>query len=275
MDCDNNNQETTLTKNPDGKFGGFFYDQQLKRYALQFNAIFAGLQVSVGKSGNKESRLIPVPIIYGSMDRVAAAMVTGHTQNKHIRLPMMSSNITGFGVANDRMKGTGTISREVFVPLGGMLPEDARVIRKRMAVPYDLSFDLHIYASNKDQQFQMLEQLLVLFDPILQIQTSDAHFDATKIATVELLDIMTEENYPPGVDSRSIITTLRFKVDAYLTIPATVKSDVVNRIYARVSAVSGDGIGTIQSDGRDNGDIPALYDQLEIDPIELSTAFID
>ncbi len=255
--------------------GNYFYDEQFKRYALQFNAIFSGLHVEVGKSGDKEERLIQVPIIYGSMDRVAAAAATGHTQNKHLRLPMMSSNLINFDIANDRMKGTGATKREVFVPAGGLLPEDAKVVRTRMAVPYDLTFDLSIYTSNKDQQFQVLEQILVLFDPILQIQTSDAHLDPTKISTVEIISINPEETFPPGTESRMIVTTIQFKIDAYITIPATVKRDVVQQIYARVSAVSGGGIGTVHSDGSQNGDIPALYDAIDVEKILLSTAFID
>lgn len=259
----------------EGRMGDFFYEEQLKRYALQFNAIFSGMYVKTGKTDKRDEALIPVPIIYGSMDRVAAAAVTGHTQNKHIRLPMMSSNIVSFDIANDRMKGTGTINREVYTPLGGMLPDDSRVVRKRMPVPYDLTIDLHVYTSNKDQQFQIMEQIMVLFDPILQIQTSDGHIDWSKICTVQLLSINPEENFPPGTESRQIVTTIQFKVDAYFGIPAEVRDDVVRKVLARVSAVSGGGIGTVRSDGRDNRDIPGVYDSLDIDPIELSTAYID
>jgi len=257
------------------KMGNFFYDQQFKRYALQFNAIFSGLQVQVGKSADKNERLIPVPVIYGSMDRVAAAAATGHTQNKHLRLPMMSSNLVNFDIANDRMKGTGNTRREVYVPVGGVLPNDAIVVRTRMAVPYDLTFGLSIYTGNKDQQFQILAPILVLFDPILQIQTSDAQLDPTKISTVEIISINPEESYPSGTESRMIITTIQFKIDAYITIPSTVKTDVVQQIYARVSAVSGSGVGTVISDGSQNGDIPALYDELGIEPLLIASAVID
>lgn len=254
--------------------GEFFYEEQLKRYALQFNAIFSGMVVQTGKTDKRDQAFLDVPIVYASMDRVAAAAATGHTQNKHIRLPMMSSNITGFDIATDRMKGTGSIDRQVFVPLGGVLPDDARVVRRRMAVPYDLTFDLHIYASNKDQQFQILEQIMPLFDPVLQIQTSESHLDTAKIVTVQLMSINNEENFPPGTESRQILTSIQFKVDAYITIPATVKNDVVRQVFARVSAISDGGIGTIVS-SVNNPDIPTIYDDLGIEPILMSTAYID
>jgi hypothetical protein len=247
------------------RIGSFYYDEQIKRYAAQFNAIFTGLQVQVGKSETKDIRLIPVPIVHGSMDRVAAAAAQGHTQNKHIRLPMLSSNISGFNIANDRMKGTGITRREVYTPLGD-LPENSKVVRNRMAVPYDLTFDLYIYASNKDQQFQILEQILVMFDPVLQIQTSTSQLDPSKIATVELMTISNDDNFLPGADSRTILSSIQFKVDAYLTIPATVKNDIVNKVIARVAAIDEPGIGTIFSSGKDNGSIPQIFDDLNIQP---------
>ena len=248
---------------------GYYYDNQLKKYLLQFNAIFQDMQVSVGKNEIKEERLIPVPIVVGSMDRVAAAAATGHTQNKHIRLPMMSSNMSSFEIARDRFKGVGIESRDVYVPLGGSLPDDAQVVRQRMAIPYRLTVDLHVYTSNKDQQFQIMEQIMMLFDPSLQIQTSDAHLDPGRITTVELISISSEDNFPPGTESRNSMITFTFTVDAYIQVPATVKQDYVKKVIARVSAVDGGDIGTIHSDGRGNSAIPGIYDQRAIEGIIL------
>lgn len=248
---------------------GFYYDNQLKKYLLQFNAIFQDMQVSVGKNETRDERLIPVPIVVGSMDRVAAAAATGHTQNKHIRLPMMSSNMSSFEIARDRFKGIGIESRDVYVPLGGSLPDDAQVVRQRMAIPYRLTVDLHIYTSNKDQQFQIMEQIMMLFDPSLQIQTSDGHLDPGRITTVELISISSEDNFPPGTESRNSMITFTFTVDAYIQVPATVKQDYVKKVIARVSAVDGGDIGTIHSDGRGNSAIPGIYDQMDIEGVIL------
>ncbi len=247
----------------------FYYDNQIKKYLLQFNAIFQDMKVMVGANATRQARTIPVPIIVGSMDRVAAAAATGHTQNKHVRLPMMSSNISSFEIARDRFKGIGIESRNVYVPLGGSLPDDAQVVRQRMAIPYRLTVDLMIYTSNKDQQFQIMEQIMMLFDPSLQIQTSDAHLDPGRITTVELVSISSEDNFPPGVESRNSMITFTFTVDAYIQVPATVKQDYVKRVIARVSAVDGGDIGTIHSDGRGNSAIPGLYEQDDIEEIIL------
>jgi hypothetical protein len=91
--------------------------------------------------------------------------------------------------------------------------------------------------------FQILEQILVLFDPSLQIQTSDGVFDWAKITTVELKDITFEENYPAGADRRMIVTTLSFEMPVYIAAPARLKKDVVQDIYVRIGAVSTFGSG--------------------------------
>jgi len=236
--------------------GTYYYAAQFKHYALQFNAIFAGLQVAVGKNATRDVGLITVPIINASMDRVAAAAATGHTQNKHIRVPVMASNLSNFELARDRMKGTGSITREVYTPLGGSIEQDGVVIRRRMPVPYDLTFDLLIYTSNKDQQFQIMEQILMIFDPLLQIQISDAPFDWSKMVTVELISISPEENFPGGTDSRMIVTTLQFKVDAYLSIPADVKDDIVKSIRMRIGAITGE---------QSSSDIVSTFDSQSIE----------
>lgn len=255
--------------------GNYYYDKQIKRYMLQFNAIFQDMMVSVGKNETEDERFIPVPIVIGSMDRVAAAAATGHTQNKPIRLPMMSSNIAGFELARDRFKGVGMESRDVFVPLGGDPTMDGKVVRQRQAIPYRFTMDLMLYTSNKDQQFQIMEQIMMLFDPSLQIQTSDGFMDPTRLTTVELTTVSSEDNFPPGTESRNSMLTFTFTVDAFISIPGTVKDDYVKRIIARVSAVDGGDIGTIHSDGSGNADIGPYYDQMDIEKTLLADVDID
>jgi hypothetical protein len=47
----------------------FFYYGQLRNYIVQFMTVFSELTVMVGKTGDLESRLINVPVVYGSKDK--------------------------------------------------------------------------------------------------------------------------------------------------------------------------------------------------------------
>jgi hypothetical protein len=221
------------------KRDGYYYDQQITNYVLQFMAIFSGLQVQIGKWRDESEQLISVPIHYGDQDRVVASILADNTQNKPIRLPIMSAYMQGFELGRDRMHGTGIERRNTYVPVGGLIPDDLKVIHQRQPTPYDMTMELTIWVSNSDQHFQILEQIMPLFDPQLNIQTSDAVFDMARLTSVELKSgPMMDNNYPSGQDRRVIKSTMTFNVPIYISTPAEVKKDVVNRIFMRIGAVS-------------------------------------
>ena len=217
---------------------GYWYDQQIKRWTCQFMAIFSGLQVQVGKWNTEDEKLITVPVYFGSPDRVVAALLAENTQNKPLRLPAMAAQIASLSVARDRMHGTGVQRRESYVPVGGLIPDDMKVIHQRMPVPYDLEMKLGICVSNTDQHLQILEQILPLFDPQLQIQGSDGMFDLTRLTSVELTNGPAfEQNSLMQADTRIIQSTLTFKMPIWISIPADIRRDFVERVYLRIGAV--------------------------------------
>ena len=216
----------------------YHYEERIRNYILQFMAVFAGMKVQVGKLGDRDAALIPVHLAYGAKDRVVASIFSENTQNKPIRLPAMSAYMNGIEMAPDKRKGVGVSRREVFMPAGGQFPDDIRTIEQLMPVPYNALMDLSIYTSNRDEHLQILEQILMFFDPILQIQINDDTFDWTKITTIELLNINYEENYPSGTDRRIIQTTLSFMVPIYVAVPAKIKNNWIAEINLRVGLVS-------------------------------------
>ena len=217
---------------------GYYYNQQLKKYILQFMAIFSGLQVQVGKTGTLEERLISVPIHYTTTDRVVAAIKGDNTQNKPLRLPVMSVYKRNLSLDMSRAKGVGAERRNVFTPVGGLVPNDTEVVYQRMPVPYKLEMELSIYCSNTDQEFQILEQILPLFDPALIIQTSDAPLDWTRMTQVNLMSMSNDNNYPVGTDRRIIQKTVTFEVPIWIDIPADVRRNLVEKVFLRIGAVS-------------------------------------
>jgi len=241
----------------------YWYDQQIKNYVLQFMAIFAGVQVQVGKWGTENEQLITVPIHYGHQDRVVAAIMAENTQNKPIRLPAMSAYIKGLSVAPERMHGTGQERRNAYTPVGGLFPDDVKVVHQRMPVPYDMEMELFIYVSNTEQHFQILEQIMPLFDPQMNLQTSDAPFDWSRLNYVELTTGPTmNTNYPSGTDSRIIQSSLTFRVPIQISIPAVVKNDIVKKIFVRIGAV---GMATQMTDIVAELDAEGTPYQLQID----------
>jgi hypothetical protein len=140
---------------------------------------------------------------------------------------MFAADFAAMEQVPERRKGVGTFLRSSVLPLGGALPDDVKVIYRAQPIPYDGLFELSMYCSNEDQHFQILEQLLMIFDPILQIQTSDDAYDQTKITHVELVNIDFNKNYPKLADKRVITTILNFRVNFYLSPPVNIKQNFI------------------------------------------------
>jgi hypothetical protein len=220
------------------RLDGYYYNSQVARYINQFMSIFQGLQVEIGKRNGESEKLIPVGIHYAHVDRMVASILADNTQNKPLRLPKMSTYMSGLNINMSRARGVGQERRNTYVPTGGLVPDDIQVVHQRMPVPYDLTLDLCIYASNTNQHLQILEQILSIFDPSIDIPTSDSPFDWARLTKVELKDVAMEPNFPIGTDKRIIQSKLTFEMPIELATPAEVRRDFIEKIYLRIGTVS-------------------------------------
>ena len=227
----------------------YWYDEQLRSYLLQFCAIFQGLMVKTGKGECDEEQFISVPCVIGNKDRVVAALHAGNTHNRIFSLPTMSVHMTNLSMAPERRKVQAYVDQRVTMKAGGVFPDDLTVVKRAMPVPYNMSIELSIWASNTQQMHQILEQILVLFNPDIQIQKSDGPFDWTKLTKVELTDISNEENYPSSQDKRMIIWTLSFEMPIYLSVPMGVKDDLVRKIIIQIGSLDTMTVNEVDENG--------------------------
>lgn len=250
----------------------YHYDSQIRAYIVQFMAVFAGLQVSVGANDyEQQSKLIDVPVRYGSADRVVAAIKADNTTNKPIRLPTMAAYLAGIQMHPDGRKGVDVTNRYTFLQRGGAFPTDLKVVQREQPVPYMAIFNLSVMASNTDQHFQILEQILTLFNPIIQIQTSDDLHDWKRLTTVELTDVGLEENIPAGTDARVISTTLTFAVPIYLAPPTLIRRNYIAAIKMRLEAVNGlQNVADIVGDV--SREFPAYQTLIDADKLDFPSA---
>lgn len=97
-----------------------------------------------------------------------------------------------------------------------------------------MQMELAIHASNTDQLYQILEQILIMFDYDLQLQFNDAPFDWSRVTSLFLLGINNEENYPTGIDRRVLIWTLQFSLPIWLSPPIEVRNEIIQGINIRI-----------------------------------------
>jgi hypothetical protein len=155
----------------------------------------------------------------------------------------------GLELAPERLHGVNQTDTRTLLKQGGVFPDDIEVIKRVMPIPYNMQMELAIYASNTDQMYQILEQILMLFDYDLQLQFNDKSFDWTKITSLELQSINTEENYPGGTERRVILWTLSFKMPIWLSPPLDVRKDVIQSISIRIGNLDTLTLDEIGDDG--------------------------
>ena len=118
--------------------------------------------------------------------------------------------------------------------------KDSYTVERHMPVPYDMNMQVDIWTSNENQKHQLLEQILVLFNPALDIQSSTNPADWTSVTYVELTDMTwSSRSVPVGTETDIDIASLVFTVPIWINPPSKVKRQVlIQRIIENINAVS-------------------------------------
>jgi hypothetical protein len=229
----------------------YFYDEQIRRFLLQFTRIFSGFQVEYGREENSENAaLLRVPVRYGDASRNAQNIIQENSRNSMPASPMMTFYISALDYDRPRMQDPTFVSKiavrqrtydestETYETTQG----NAFTIERIMPVPYKLGITLDIWTSNTNQKLQLLEQILTLFNPSLEIQSTDNYIDWTSLSIVELeSNTWSSRTIPAGAQDTIDISTLKFNLPIWISPPAKVKKlGVVERIIISMYDSNGD-----------------------------------
>jgi hypothetical protein len=217
----------------------FFYDAQLRRSILQVIRVLSNFQVQYS-----DGTLYRVPVTYGDSSRQAQQIISRNSENSMPSTPMISVYITGLTYDRSRVQDPtfvdrGSIRTRKYDPVTDTYlaqQGNAYNIERLMPVPYELSVKCDIWTSNSDQKFQLIEQILSLFNPALEIQSTDNYLDWTSLSYMEQTNITwSSRNVPQGTDDAIDISSVDFKLPIWLSSPARVtKMGVIERVIASV-----------------------------------------
>ena len=234
----------------------YFYDEQLRRFLLQFARIFSNFSVEFGANeagqgpGSTVDTLVRVPVRYGDASRQAQTILQNNSASDMPATPLMTFYITDLKYDRPRIQDptfvntiqvrqrTYDSTTDTYETTQG----NAFNIDRLMPVPFELTIKLDIWTSNTNQKMQLLEQILVLFNPSLEIQSTDNFLDWTSLSVLYLDNVnWSSRTVPIGTDNPIDIATLSFKLPVWITSPAKVKKlGVVERIIASVYDAQGD-----------------------------------
>ena len=229
-----------------GKNLDYWYDEQVKRYLLQLIRIFSNFKVKENtKNGVSYNR---VPARYGDSSRMVASILRNNSENVINSAPFIAVTIQSLQPARDRTHEPFLVStsqvaeREYDADAGsyGTNQGNLYTTQRYMPVPYNLTIQVDIWTTNTDTKLQLMEQILVLFNPSLQLQSNSNPLDWTSVFEVELTDInWSSRSIPAGVDEQLDISTLSFAVPIWISPPAKVKRQtIIQQIIADVHSVT-------------------------------------
>lgn len=236
----------------------FFYDAQIERFLIQFIRMVSGFQVEFGKDRNGMTTLQRVPVYYGDGSRQVAQIITNNSESALPVVPAMTVYISNLTYDRDRVQEPYFVGkmniRQRFYNEDTEEYENrqgnAFTVERLMPVPYTLELKLDIWTSNTKQKLQLLEQLMVLFNPALEIQSTDNYIDWTSLSVVYLESpTWTSRSVPIGTDNPIDVATLTFKLPIWISAPAKVKKlGVIHKIIASIHDAQGDLADEVYSD---------------------------
>jgi T4-like virus Myoviridae tail sheath stabiliser len=217
----------------------FFYDGQLRRYLAQLMRMLSGFKVQMGDGSQKI-----VPVMYGDVSRNVGSILRDNSAAKLPSAPKISVYVNGLNLDTKRLHDA-SYTQNVYVRERAIDPNTNTylntqgqnyTIERIMPTPFSLKIKADIWSSNTEQKMQILEQLLVLFNPSLEIQTTDNYVDWTSLTVVYLTDVnWSNRTIPVGAESEIDVATLSFETPIWISPPVKVKSmGVITSIIANI-----------------------------------------
>ena len=219
----------------------FHYDGQIRRYVTQFMRVFIGFKYQAGDGDQRQ-----IPVMYGDLTRQVASIIKDNSENKMPTVPRIACYITGLEMDTNRLSDPTFISkihirerrftdasgtREYTGAQGG-----SYTVERLMPTPFKLTMKADLWTSNTDQKLQLLEQILVLFNPSLELQTTDNYIDWTSLSAMYLTGTnFSSRTIPQGAESDIDICSMDFEMPVFISPPAKVKKlGIVQSIVANV-----------------------------------------
>lgn len=227
----------------------YFYSGQVRRFLQQFIRLFSNFEVELGKNREGIRTLLRVPIYYGDGSKQVASILARNSENNLPSVPAMSVYISALKYDRTRIQEPQHVSKmqireRAYDPDTGAYTEyqgDLLTVERLMPVPYTMTLKVDVWTTNTDQKLQLFEQIGVLFNPSLEIQSTDSYVDWTSLSIVELTDYtLTSRTVPIGTEDPIDVATYTFEIPIWISAPAKVKKmGVVQSMIASVYDAQG------------------------------------
>lgn len=251
----------------------YFYDAAVRRVLLQAMRIFTMVKIQSAPDENGNVTESNVIVRYGDMSRMVSAILQGNSENTMLPANLISVAIKELKMAPHRRNNpyhvsTISVDERKFDSATSQYTTsvgDRYTIDRYMPVPYDLVVTASIWTTNTTTKLQILEQLLTIFNPTVDIQNTDNPLDWTMMESIELTDVQWSfRNLPIGTDPTHDVAVLTFNIPMWISPPAKVKRrKLIDTIVTTLYTMGQDDLDNIKLDHRFNlNEISGCFDDV-------------
>ena len=234
----------------------FFYDNQIRRFLVQFAKIFSNWYVTKGKDPAGNDILVRVPVMYGDSSRQASTIIANNSASNLPAAPLITYYISSLEYDQRRTQDPTFIDKinvrqraynaetQTYEETQGQ----AFTVERLMPVPYTLRITVDFWTTNYNQKLELIEQLGTLFNPSLEIQSTDNFIDWTSLSVVYQDGLtFSSRSIPQGTGNPIDVMTWKFYMPIWISTASKLKKmGVVQKIIA--SIFKGNAMTDIQDD---------------------------
>jgi hypothetical protein len=233
-------------------FGTYFYHKRVRSAVSVFGSLFNNLFVLRKNSAGETISQVKVPLSYAPKRNFISrleAMNSGEQAERRvaIKLPRMSFEITSITYDNTRQLNKMNSLNKV---LSGSTVSRQKIFSH---TPYNINFDLNIYAKSQDDALQIVEQIFPFFTPqyTVTVKPFSNIADLTEDVPITLTSTNFSDDFEGAIEQRrTIIYTLSFEMKVNFYGPLNTSKiirEVSNNLFIMDSSQdSGDYLKTIQ-----------------------------
>jgi hypothetical protein len=234
----------------------FFYDNQIRRFLIQFAKIFSNWQVTKGKDPAGNDIYVRVPVMYGDSSRQASTIIADNSASNLPSAPLITFYISGLEYDQKRTQDPTFVDRinvrqrayNADTQSYEQTQGQAFTVERLMPVPYTLRITVDFWTTNYNQKLELIEQLGTLFNPSLEIQSTDNFIDWTSLSVVYQDGLtFSSRTIPQGTGNPIDVLTWKFYMPIWISTAAKLKKfGVIQKIIA--SIFRGTALTDIQDD---------------------------
>lgn len=182
--------------------------------------------------------------MYGDASRNASTIIANNSASNLPSAPLMTYWITGLDYdqkrtqepyfvdkMNVRQRTYNTDTQEFETTQG-----NAYTVERLMPVPYTLRINVDFWTTNYNQKLELIEQLGTLFNPSMELQSTDNFIDWTSLSVVYQDGLtFTSRSIPMGTSNSIDVMSWKFYMPIWISSPVKItKMGIINRIIASI-----------------------------------------